>query len=1850
MNSRTPFLPAAALLLTAAPLCAAPDSVVVFNEVQYNPAGTTEAGEWLEVFNQMGIKVDVSGWQIDGIGYTFPAGTILNPGSYAVVAKSPTQGQFGPFPGSLANSGERLRLVNQSGRMMDELEFTDTAPWPLAADGSGWTMAKRAPYTSSGPHANWTVSAQQGGTPGIANFPDASLPPPTTLTKIIPVNQRWRFDETGSNPGADWASTVHPANAPWKEGPGAFAYETSTMSFPTGTVLGFPGLNDPYVTTYYFETEFEVSAANLADLKSLRLRHAVDDGAVFYLNGTEIFRHNLPQGPVTPATFATVNTEALALSAATPVPFQALRMGTNRLSVELHQYALGNSDAVFACELETENLIPQPGAPPSLRFSEITAASASPYWIEITNTGSSPVSTVGLVIAAGSDPARQFTMPAGTIEPGGFLVVPASELGFLPADGEKLFLFTAGRAALVDCQDQTNRLRGRAPERSGAWLYPASATPGAANRFEFTDAIVISEIQYNPPVLAPVPDTPATFQSVTVISHGEPWRYNAADENLPANWAATPHPVEGNWLSGNAPIGYETAALPVPLATPLATYSPTAVTYYFEREFELSAAQLAAADSIEITHLIDDGAVFYLNGTELAQRFSMPAGPVGPETLSTPGVADATLVSMVLPKTGLVAGTNRLSVEVHQNATSSSDLVFGLKLDLRSLVSPAIPGQPLRKSDNKWIEIANRSTQPVDLTGWDFGSGIDFAFAPGTSLAPGEHACIAFNAAAFSKAYPAARLLGTFMGSLSATSDRLELRDARRNPVDEVRYFDAGYWPESPDGGGTTLELRDLRADNAAPGAWSASHEASRTAWKTYTYRGTAAASNGPDSQWIEFNMGLLGAGEIWFDDFSIIEAPSTTAVQKLNDTGFDNAAAWRLRGNHRRGSVIAEPGNPTNKILRLVATGPTEHMHNQVETTLKSSVVNGREYEISFRARWVSGSQQLHSRLYFNRLARVTTIDRPTDGGTPSAPNSTAVANAGPTCTGMIHSPAVPAASQPITVSAAASDPDGVASLTLLYSVNGGAFQSTPMTASSPGQYAGVIPGQAAGAVIQYYLRASDSTGTDALWPTAGPDSRALCKVNDNTAATNGWHNFRIITTNADRTLMHTATEVMSNDRIEATVIDREGDIYYNAGVRLKSSERGRNQTGRVGYNLDFPSDGLFRGAHGGVAVDRSEGQAPGQRELLFDMMISNSGGPISRYNDFIKILAPNQALTGGAVLQMARYEDVFLDEQFEDGSDGKLYEYELVYYPTTTSNGTPTGAKLPEPDNVMGVNVTNLGDDKERYRWHFLNKINREEDDFSPIIRYCKLFSTSGAAFEAALPSVIDLDTWFRGMAYAVLTGAGDNAAAGDQHNGIYYARPDGRIVFLPHDMDFSFSETRSITANPQCATLTQQPARRRLYLGHLHDIITTTYHNAYMSIWTSHFAALHPQQDWAAELTYMTNRSNNVLNQIRSAIPQTAFAITTPGPLSVNGSTATLSGTGWVNVRSIRIAGSTEPLSVTWTANSTWQLKVPANPGSRTVTLEAIDFSGKLISSASIVIENTSPVEPASAANLVVSEIMYHPAPPSPTELSAGFTDADQFEFIELTNAGKAPVSLDNVRFTDGITFAFAPGRTLPPGGRTLTVRDRAAFASRYPLAAAFMADGAFTGGTGLNNNGETLTLVGADGFVIRSFAYRDSAPWPTTPDGSGPSLVLIAPASLPDHSVPANWRASTAEGGNPGSGDAIPFTGNPAADDDADGLSALMEYALGSSDSTPDLSRLPSATLTPDGFMEFTFTRNPAAEDATLVIESSPNLQSWTTGSFSIVSEIPRPDGSLTVTARSLTPATGSLYARLKAALR
>ena len=69
----------------------------------------------------------------------------------------------------------------------------------------------------------------------------------------------------------------------------------------------------------------------------------------------------------------------------------------------------------------------------------------------------------------------------------------------------------------------------------------------------------------------------------------------------------------------------------------------------------------------------------------------------------------------------------------------------------------------------------------------------------------------------------------------------------------------------------------------------------------------------------------------------------------------------------------LSDPDSPGNNVLLLSSKGATEHMHNHVETTLNGglSVVNGRVYEISYRARWLSGGGRLHVRQYFDRLPR---------------------------------------------------------------------------------------------------------------------------------------------------------------------------------------------------------------------------------------------------------------------------------------------------------------------------------------------------------------------------------------------------------------------------------------------------------------------------------------------------------------------------------------------------------------------------------------------------------------------------------------------------------------------------------------------------------------------------------------------------------------------------------------------------------------------------------------------------------------------------------------------------------------
>ena len=222
--------------------------------------------------------------------------------------------------------------------------------------------------------------------------------------------------------------------------------------------------------------------------------------------------------------------------------------------------------------------------------------------------------------------------------------------------------------------------------------------------------------------------------------------------------------------------------------------------------------------------------------------------------------------------------------------------------------------------------------------------------------------------------------------------------------------------------------------------------------------------------------------------------------------------------------------------------------------------------------------------------------------------------------------------------------------------------------------------------------------------------------------------------------------------------------------------------------------------------------------------------------------------------------------------------------------------------------------------------------------------------------------------------------------------------------------------------------------------------------------------------------------------------------------------------------------------------------------------------------------------------------------------------------------------------------------------MIARDRTAFLTRFPGASAKLAPGAFLNATALNNGGDRITLTDALGAIIRDFSYDDQFPWPVSPDGSGDSLVLIAPATNPDHSLPASWRSSTASGGSPGTGDAIAFTGSPTADTDGDGISALVEYAIGSSDSSPNspgasADAAGTAVIADaDGSIYFTATRNLAADDVILEPQMSTSLTGWSSAGFTLMAETPIGGGLSLMTWHSTIPAGGRVFARLNVRLR
>ncbi len=160
------------------------------SEIMYNPPALGSFSgddlEFLELENVGNGTLDLSGLVFSGITFAFTNGTSLAPGqkfllgrnAIALQAKYPGVIVNGLYTGRLDDGGETIRVKTPTGLKIVEFTYGDTPPWPVTADGLGWSLELDDPVAGT-----YRVSAELGGSPGADEV--ASAIPPVVINELL---------------------------------------------------------------------------------------------------------------------------------------------------------------------------------------------------------------------------------------------------------------------------------------------------------------------------------------------------------------------------------------------------------------------------------------------------------------------------------------------------------------------------------------------------------------------------------------------------------------------------------------------------------------------------------------------------------------------------------------------------------------------------------------------------------------------------------------------------------------------------------------------------------------------------------------------------------------------------------------------------------------------------------------------------------------------------------------------------------------------------------------------------------------------------------------------------------------------------------------------------------------------------------------------------------------------------------------------------------------------------------------------------------------------------------------------------------------------------------------------------------------------------------------------------------------------------------------------------------------------------------------------------------------------------------------------------------------------------------
>lgn len=229
---------------------------VVFSEIMYNPLIPKTA--FVELHNPSASAVSLGGWQIENLGITFKYGTVLPPGGYGVVSENEAayvhiytnaEALIGTYSGALDLNSGTLRLQRPAGtdtwETVNEVFYSDSLPWPAAADGTGVSLQLVDPLQDNNHPANWACGTAgdpaSAYTPGRGNSVALALPalPRLWIAEVMPQNNGVILDNYGER--APWIELLNADTAPVDLG--AFALSPSSNAAGAYLIPGSIVLN-----------------------------------------------------------------------------------------------------------------------------------------------------------------------------------------------------------------------------------------------------------------------------------------------------------------------------------------------------------------------------------------------------------------------------------------------------------------------------------------------------------------------------------------------------------------------------------------------------------------------------------------------------------------------------------------------------------------------------------------------------------------------------------------------------------------------------------------------------------------------------------------------------------------------------------------------------------------------------------------------------------------------------------------------------------------------------------------------------------------------------------------------------------------------------------------------------------------------------------------------------------------------------------------------------------------------------------------------------------------------------------------------------------------------------------------------------------------------------------------------------------------------------------------------------------------------------------------------------------------------------------------------------------------------